>query len=363
MSTSSADWLFNIKRFYPNTFLRLIQSLTSEFNSKVTDDSSNLQGEELQEETIGGLGETRLKFCDDDFAHIDEITPAMLSNYSMWAAEPDFNTCKCMVEFNSIGGNIPDRSGFNHTAKLYGINRIHQGILYAPGNRSFEVVFDGRSNYAVIADHSDFTINNTPFSFFIRILPFALDNTANARQTVLSKKDSSDATGNKWFKVEIGSDGSVYFILSKDANNSISITTPPNVISAVAYDNITINTPRYDIAVIYNSSINSPLLYVNGNVFSSSSATMPVNTQAPTVSGYDVNFGRYAEVVTPPAGEKYAFRQDAKLYYGLIQGFKWFKNRLLTNTEITNHYTNKVTTASIPWGQVAMPDCLFVPGP
>lgn len=342
------SWLFNARR-YRNDFQTKFQNLVNQFNAKVTDDSAE-EGEDLQTSTEGIVSKSYLKFCDFDLAYVKTIesdAPA-----SMLPFEPDEQYCKLYVEFDSLGKEVTDYSGFGHHAKTYGVGRIHNGIDYGPV-QSIEAIFDGRSCYAEIDNHTEIRVSSitSGFTLFFRFLPFSLDLSGGYRQVVTCKSDIADTD---WWSFELYPDGALGFNLTK-ASDVYSIVTPSDTIEAVSYADLKPTTERYDVAVTFDLGEEDLRLFVNNTKYDTVSNTLDSDTQQPS-SNLDNNWmvGRWADIVTPADGEKYAKRNLSKLYHGVFQQLKFFQDLVATDDQVGYHYTNKLTISDIPFGQVAM---------
>lgn len=342
------SWLYNSRK-YKLDFQDKFQNLLNKFNAKITDDSAE-EGEDLQTSTEGSIGKSYLKFCDFDLSSvhtIDAVTPLP----SMFSFEPDYDTCKLYVELDSLGSQVADYSGFGHTAKTVGVGRVHNGIDYGFA-QSVESIFDGRSCYAEIQNHSDIRVSSitSGFSLFFRFLPFSLDETGGYRQVPVCKVDIPDTD---WWSFEIYPDGKARFNLTK-ASSVYSIVTPASTIAATPYTSLTTSTPRYDVAVTFDDGLDTLKLFINNVKYDTVSSSLDTNTQQPSASlNNNLNIGRFTEIVAPVTGEKYAARNLSKLYHGVFQQIKFFQDKIVTDAEVGYHYTNKCTIANIPFGRVA----------
>lgn len=348
------SWLFNARR-YKLDFQTRFKNLENRFNAKITDDSAE-EGEDLQTSTEGNIGKSYLKFCDFDLSSVHTVTSD--APPSMLAFEPDYDTCKLYVEMDSLGEAVSDYSSFGHTAKTIGVGRVHNGINYGFA-QSTESIFDGRSCYAEIEDHDDLKIStiSTGFSLFFRFLPFSLDQSGGYNQQVVSKIDTADTD---WWSFEIFEDGKAAFNMEK-SNTIYSIVTPAAIISPVLYTNLTTLTPRYDVGVTFDEGTDTLKLFVNNTLYDTVNSSLQAGSQIPSyaASNTKINIGRWTDIVTPAVGEKYAARSASKLYHGVFQQLKFFKDKVATDAEVGYHYTNKVTIADIPFGQVASPGTMI----
>lgn len=348
------SWLFNARR-YKLDFQTKFQNLVNQFNAKVTDDSAE-EGEDLQTSTEGNVAKNYLKFCDFDLSSVKLF--ASDEPGSMLAFEPDLDTCKLFVEFDSLGEEVTDYSGFNHPAKTYGIGRIHNGIDYGQ-SQSIEAIFDGRSCYAEVADHDDLRISSitSGYSLFFRFLPFSLSESGGYRQVVCCK---SDIEHSDWWSFELYEDGKARFNMEK-SDTIYSIVTPASTIAATPYTDLTTSTPRYDVGVTFDESTDTLKLFINNVKYDTVSNSLDLGTQEPSASlNNNLMVGRYTDIVTAAEGEKYAARNLSKLYHGVFQQIKFFKDKVVTEAEIGYHYTNKLSISDIPFGQVALGGTMIV---
>ena len=357
---SSSSWVYNARRFnfsLPQKF----QALIAQFNAKVTDDVTEEGGEELQTRSEGGIGRSFIKFCDTELVRLDNGLDSDMIDMTQSAPtfEPDFNQCKVLLEFDNPGGFVPDYSGFNHTAKVFGVSRMWWGTRYAHCHLSLETIFDGRTNYGEVSDHNDLSFDNTDFTMMFRFLPFDLTMSSVHKQVILCKKDPSGP--EIWFAFELGSDGSATFNLSLSSTDKYSITIPAGTITDTAYADVTPDIPRFDVVITFEFITRTLKVYLNNYAFTTVSNTIPSDSNIPDYDGYALQFGRYTALVSrpvtlPQTGDLDPIRLFSKLYFGTFQQFKFWKGRILTPTEIANHYTNKLTISAIDFGSVAVPN-------
>jgi hypothetical protein len=357
---SSSSWIYNARRFnFP--LPQKLQALIAQFNAKVTDDINDEGGEELQTRSEGGIGRSYIKFCDTELTRLDDsLTSTLLPTIqSCPTFEPDNDQCKLMVEFDNTGGTILDYSGFGHHAHVHGVPRMWWGTRYGYGPLSLETIFDGRTNYGEIYDHSDLSFDNTDFTLMFRFLPFDLNMSAVHKQVVISKKDPSGP--EIWFAFELGADGSATFNLSLSSVDKYSITIPASTIAAVAYADVTPDTPRYDVVITFSFITRVLTLYLNNVAYTNVTNSIPSTSMIPDYTGYDLQIGRFTELVgrpvtLPQIEDVDPIRLFSKLYFGTFQQLKFWKGKALTSTEVSNHYTNKLTISDVPFGEVAIPN-------
>lgn len=362
---SSSSWLYNARR-YGFDLPKRIKALEAKFNEKITDDISDEGGEELQTRSEGGIGRSYLKFCDADLSRLDDsLTSTIIPTIqSCPTFEPDNDTCKLIVEFNNVGGYIPDTSGYNHHAKGFGVGRIRWGIRYGYGPLSLESVFDGRTNYASIGDHHHLDFLSMDFTIMFRFSPYDLTTAAVHSQAIIAKRDKNNVA---WYCFEIASDGSATFNLILSTVQKYSISAPAGTITSTAYTDVTSTTPRYDVVITYAYLTQTLKMYINNVAFTSMSTTIPTTALIPDYDSHDLMIGRWTALMGKPVtlpkqeGVDDPFRLFSKLYFGTFQQLKYFQNKVLTTTEISNHYTNKVTISAVPFGEVAIPNGSMIP--
>lgn len=358
---SSPNWLYNTRRFGFNVNARL-NALIAKFNEKITDDISDEGGEELQTRSEGGVGRSYLKVCDDKLVRLDNTITAdiVAATQSCPTYEPDGHDCRLLINFDNTGGLIPDYSGFNHHARGYGVSRMQFGIRYGYGTLSLEVVFDGRTNFAVVSDHFDLDFASTDFSIQFRFSPFDLTMARFHKQVIISKKDKH---GN-WYVFQLTEDGKAMFMMER-FDRYYCISTPANTITATSYADTTPDSQRYDAAVTFDFISGTLLLYINNTKYTTVTTTIPDDASIPDYDGTDLMIGRYTAlqgkpVTLPPIDDVDPIRLFSKLYFGTLQQLKYWK-RVLTDAEISQHYDNKVTISNVTFGNVAIPGGLFVP--
>lgn len=348
------SWVYNSRR-YNFDLPRKIQSLISKFNEKITDDVNNEEGEELQIRSEGGIANSLIKFCDTGITNLDNtLTATQVSTITSTPTyEPDGVYCKLLLDLDNPGF-IPDRSGFEHHARMYGVPRMQHGMRYGYGYQSLETIFDGRTNYAQVTDHEDISIGWADFSLQFRFCPFDLATAAIHKQAVISKRESSDI----WYSFGLYENGSCAFNLSASDNTKLRIETPPGTITATSYEDMQEDSLRYDVCVTYSYIDKVLKLYINNYLFDTMIA-IPDDAVIPTQATTDMLIGRYADLpgapVTLPATEETdPIRLFSRLFFGVIQQVKFWKGKVLTAQEVSNHYSNKVTISDIAYGNAAM---------
>jgi hypothetical protein len=360
---SSSSWVYNARRFnFP--LPQKLQALIAQFNAKITDDVSDEGGEELQTRSEGGIGRSYLKFCDNELTRLDNsLTSTILTTIeSCPTFEPDYQYCKLIVEFDNVGGVIPDYSGYEHYASVFGIPRMRYGIRYGYGPLSLEAIFDGRTNYGSIRDTRDLDFDNVDFTLMFRFSPFDLSLSSVNSQVLVCKKDDGFATNGQWYACELYTDGSLTFNLVLSSTDRYSITTPPGTIEETSFLHTSPTSQRFDVVITFAFLTRTLIIYVNGTSYTSMSTSIPVGSIVPSYTGADLQIGRHAPLVGKPVtlpelpDNTDPIRLFSKLYFGTFQQLKYWKGKALTSTEVSNHYTNKVTISNVPAGEIAIPN-------
>jgi|GEM_PF-4450353 len=355
---SSASWIYNARRFnYP--LPQKLQQLIAKFNQLVIDSVNDDGGEELSIRSDAAIGRSILKFCDTDLTRLDNgLTQTIVSTISSCPTyEPDHNYCKLIIEFNNVGGYIPDYSGFNHNAQGYGVGRIRYGIPYAHGSLSIESVFDGRTNWAKVPDHVDLDFTGVQFTLMFRFTPFDLYYSSVHRQAIIAKKDADGS----WYCFELATDGSAYFNMYVANSQKIySIQIPAGTIVDTAYEDTNSSSTRYDVVITWDYITETLILYLNNYAFTTVTNSITLDNIVPDYEDTDLMIGRWSALVgrpvtLPQTEDIDPIRLFSKLYFGMFQQLKYFKGKILTATEVSHHYTNKLSITDCAFGEIAIP--------
>lgn len=330
------SFIYEARRWSGN-FRNKLDNVSAKFAQYVTSQLSK-EGEDITIITEARLAEDILKYCDEDLTYSKMM--GLVTVYP--PEEPDGNYLKLYVHGDSFGDNIPDYSMYNHHMTNRGILRIQKGIDIGNGG-SYELVFDGRSCAAWLADHADFRLETCTvgFSSLFRFQPFLVDLSGGKPRTIIQKKDPSNDT---YFGFDIQSNGSLLFYVLFN-NTQKRVITPPGLI--VPYG-------RYEVAGTFDVPTLTAKLYVN-NVEYTASSGASINVPNYT----EFRLGWHSAFVNPPAGEEYPLLADSKLYCGALQSVKFWREKVLTAAQVGYHYTNKLTIANLPFGQVAYPGMSF----
>lgn len=334
------SFIYEARRWSGN-FNDKIRNLSNKFAQYMTSQLSE-EGEDITIVTEGRLAEDILKYCDEDLTYGKILT---LPTVVYPPEEPDGDKLRLYIHGDAFGRTLPDLSMFKRHFTNLGIMRIQRGIDIGNGG-SYELVFDGRSCAPYHNLHADFKISDLTagFSVLFRMMPFRILQSGGANITVMNSRESPYLGG---FGFEINPNGMLVFWVHHNGVN-YKVKTSIGLITANY-------APRYEVVGTFDVATLTPKLYVNNVLYSTLDAGLTFNFP------FDWYFrlGQHAALVTPPVGEEYPTIANSKLYCGTLQSVKFWRNKVLTAQEIANHYTNKLTIANVPFGQVAYPGMSF----
>ena len=188
----------------------------------------------------------------------------------------------------------------------------------------------------------------TGFSIFTRFQLYSIDQQEGRARTIFEKID--DSTPNDATMLQVKDDGRLVFIV-KDGGVTTAKETGVALTPAFSV---------YDVFVTYAVSGHVIHIYVNGVDQTLSDFGGSVNWQT-TLTNHDL----------------FIFRRGLGDDGGFVDGdlfvFKRYQEMIVSQTQVTNHWNNKITISSIPYGQcmvtnywatfgetgVIMPTCSF----
>lgn len=333
------SFIYEARRWSSN-YRNKLDNIAAKFAQYVTNQLS-AEGEDITIVTEARLAEEILKFCDEDLTYgkmmdvVDVYPPE----------EPDGDKCKLYIHGDAFGDEIPDLSMFGQIVRGRGITRIQKGIDIGNGG-SYELVFDGIStspfiheNDLTAAGNWQYTSTMTVgYSLLFRMQPFRIVQSGGIDTSPWNYKQDTD----NWFTFEITAGGRLYFNTKVKGAATKHIRTPPGTIEPMG---------RYEVVATYDIPTNTAILYVNNVAYTENDAGR-ADRLPPNLS---MNFGKLDAQVSPPAGQEFPNLSDSKLYCGALQSIKYWREKVLTAAQVGYHYTNKLTIANIPFGQVAYP--------
>lgn len=257
--------------------------------------------------------------------------------------EPDGDVVKCWIRGTNLGGSLRDISGFNNNATVYGDPTLVDGTIdlgyQTHGVKSIAMRLNRPTSnfqneeWIQIADTAGLQLASasTGFSAFFRIRMQSLAQQGGRDATIIEKID--DSTPNNGIILKVGTDGALDFIV-KDGG----VTTA----KATATTTITTGTV-YDIFLTYATSGPTIHIYVNGVDKSLSNYGGSVNWHE-TLTNHDLFIGRRG------------LGNDEGFAYMDFYDFKPYYDRIVNQTEVTQHQTNKWTISNIGFGHVMIAD-------
>jgi hypothetical protein len=254
--------------------------------------------------------------------------------------EPDGDIVRTWIRGTNTGNTTKDISTFNHTASIHGDPTLVDGTLDLG-------IFDGGAIKSIamrlnrptsdfenlewlsIPDHADIRIGAlaTGFSIFVRVRLFSLADQNGRSPTIFEKTE--DATPTNAYMLQAKSDGKLLFITKKGGTTTAKET---------AAGTVTTNTV-YDIFVTFTVSGAVEHIYVDGVDKTLTTFAGSVNWQTSTTN-YDLQLFRRGP------------DEEEGMVYGDFYDYKYYREKVVSQTEVTHHYTNKWTISDIDFGHV-----------
>lgn len=256
------------------------------------------------------------------------------------SSEPDGDRDKFWIRGNNLGVTANDISGFDNDAYIFGEPILVSGNPFDLGihtgkmksialrlNRPASPFVN--EEYLSIPDVAAIRVPPTSsFSIFIRFRPKSLADQGSQAATLFEKID--DSTPNNAMMLQMSDTGRLRWIV-KESGVSYAQETAT---STIAVDTV------YEVWVTYNGTGNAQKIFVNGVDKTLSSYGGVINWQS-TLTNHDLFIGNRG------AGSNGFCYMD---FYDML----YKRDHIITQAEVDHHYTNKWTTADIPFGQVAV---------
>lgn len=357
--SSAFDILSN---YASDNFTPKIKQIRREIIKEKTKDL-RLESESLRSE--GRNSHAVVRFNDESLKFATSI-PAGVA-HSIWElpVEPDGNTLRLWFMLDHLGTYIKDISGFNHNGYLFGhptLTRttLNMGFMQTSASPGFPaVVFNSilqeiptqsgddigdpseifssvTGECIVVQNHDDIDFTTSGFNkkFSVCFRFYAFDY-------------SVDATNNGYIFRR-------FACMRSDANNGwlIAFTDTGNLVFHV-YDSSTwyrrrINTLSlntwYDVVCTYDPAA-SPRIKIYVNASDTSVDDSGSSFLLPYTTWFHLNIAVNIDTIN---------LTGVGFFRGYIQDFRLYMNRILTGTEVTNLYTNKLTTQNTALGNVAV---------
>jgi hypothetical protein len=299
--------------------------------------------------------------------------------------EPDGQILTLDLKGRSLGNTLPDKSTFGNDASIYGDPILIDGNPFDPGihtqgtksiamrlNRPTSA--NENEEYLQVPDDTSIqlTAASPGISIFTRFRVLAIDNQGAQTRTIFEKID--DSTPNNGIMLQVTETGRLVCIVKKAGTTTskqtdpgtISITGPPEPevetasFDPISFDPISFSTVisgggsggstpplpydvfsslPYDVFVTFANSGNVIHVYVNGVDQTLSTYTGSVNWHA-TLTNHDLSIFRRG------------VGSSGGYVYGDFYDFKYYKNKVVSQSEVTHHWDNKWTISDIDFGHV-----------
>jgi concanavalin A-like lectin/glucanase superfamily protein len=223
------------------------------------------------------------------------------------------------------GQTIVDSSGFDN----------HGSMTEAPASMSVghaasmgALFYDGVDTKYTIGDNPNInaTMNSTPgFTICMWIKPNSVGLHGGQTRVIACKVDDDPSSQNNGWSIWLEPDGTIVFSVKKDG--IIRTTTDTGAISILG-------TRWYFIVCSFDTTTNTPNLYVDG-IHANETISGTIPPRFPTSGGSLTLFVGGTDAV------------GAGYFHGGISDFRFWKNKLLTSTEIGYQNTNKYTILNI----------------
>lgn len=263
--------------------------------------------------------------------------------------EPDYDKVKVWIRARNVGNTVRDLSGYNNTAYPQGDPILVDGKqdigCNTTGIKSLALRFNRTTSpfenqeYMYIRDNENIQTDQlvTGFSEFIKFKIYSLEGQGPSfySRTLFEKVD--DSTPNDARMLHVQSDGRiVYFV--KDGGVVYAKQTPLDTIIPNTFDDV----DPYEIVTTYNVSTHAIKIYLDGVDQTLTDFLTSVNWQALKTS-HDLNIFRRG-----PGSSGYL--------YGDFYDYRMYAEKILSQTEVTNLFTNKWTIWAVPFGQCMITD-------
>ena len=238
-----------------------------------------------------------------------------------------------------LGNYVKDHSGRNHTADLKGDPTLVDGTLdlgiHTQGIKSIArrmnrptSTYEDRE-WMEVPNHTDVSVATLTegISIFIRFRLQAIADQGGRSPTLFQKID--DASANNAYMLQAKSDGRLAFIF-KNSGATIAKETATAVLLTGAV---------YDVWAVFDEADDSLHIYVNGTERPLQNFSGTVNWQE-SITNFNLQ----------------VFRRGPTLKEGFVYGdfydLKFYREYVVSNIDVLNHYLNKWTISDIPFGHV-----------
>jgi hypothetical protein len=253
--------------------------------------------------------------------------------------EPDGDILRLWVRGINTGNSTQDRSTFNHPALIHGDPTLVDGTLdlgtFTGAIKSIAMRLNRPTSdfenqeYLSIEDHADIRIGSlaTGLSIFTRFRIFDFAGEGGHSKTIFEKID--DATPNNGYMLQVRSDGALLFIVKKGGTTTAKQTAAAAITAGTSCDVFLTYTVSGNVLHIYINGVDKTLTTFGGSI----------NWQTSTTN-FDLFLFQRGE------------GSEAGFVYGDFYDYKYYREYVVSQTEVTHHQTNKWTISDIPFGQV-----------
>lgn len=364
MSSSGTFNIRALKEISSDPLQQKIDNLARQVSKFVT---SQITVDNTEDEDIIADGiqiDEAVKFHDEIY-HVKKYDNWTKKYYPL----KDFDNLSTWIRGNHLGNNLNDIGPNKNHAFLFGEPKLINGDYdtgYLGGTyKSLAVRFNRPTSLTAgkewfqILDNTNLQVSgiSTGLTFFlrVRIQSFALQNGLNP--TLFTKID--DNTPNNAQQLEVNQSGQLIWTVRRSSNNYRVITPIGSPLSL----NVV-----YNIFGTYAVSGNTQKIYIEGTDTSATTdATTPVwQSDILFHDLYLMKRGKGLVQAGTLAAAEDPTGLEGGYTYADFYDFKYWREKVATQQEITNHTTNKTSLTNQPFGQVPFanhctPDASIIP--
>jgi len=327
--------------------LRYIIKLQNKINKTVTDQqvaSVSSDNEDIFANFL--MVESAVKMHTFHGVHVFDFLSTSTYTHPL---EPDLQYLVCWIKAGRATGNIiKDQSGFHNDASVHGDPILVDGTLNLGlntiGTKSTAVRYNRpgsifeNDEYITIPDASNIQTDAivTGFSEFIRVRPLSIDEDDGMSITLIEKID--DSTPNDARMLQVRDTGRLLYVV-KDGGTTYAKWTATNTVTE---RNKTTGLP-FDIVCTYTVSGHVIHIYVDGVDQTLTDFTGSVNWHD-DLTNHELNLFRRGK------------GSSGGHVYGDLYDYRLYAEKVLSSTEVTRLYTNKLSISNIGFGKVAVID-------
>jgi hypothetical protein len=287
--------------------------------------------------------ESSIKFHTFAGQHLFNFTTTSYPTF-----EPDHDKVKVWIRARNTGTTIRDLSGYNNTAYLYGDPIMVDGLqdigCNTNGTKSLAIRFNRTTSpyenqeYISIPDSANTQIDElvTGHSEFIRFKIYSLADQGGLSPTLFEKVDDSTPVNARM--LQIRNNGALLYVVL-DGGTAYAKLTPADTIIPNIFEDI----DPYDVFTSYNASTHEIKIYLDGVSQTLTTFTGQINWQEDETL-HDMSIFRRG------------YGSTGGYVYGDFYDYHNYMEKIVTQQEVTNHFTNKWTIWAVPFGQCMVVD-------